>query len=386
VVYSLLTEDELSECSDTEGKSKKRVRVQDGSVVMEQMQYWQTSSQRKAGVRGKPTWIRKWSKRMNAAGVTQEELAAASVSAAEESDLTEVENGDHPKVAAAKEQRKAVVMRLEEYEKAIALGDSGEDIPPEMADTVYAANVARVSAERLAEEITRDATEEQLAGEELNDEEDGPLPPVQSEDGLKTLTDAIERMTTNVEIGLVPDLSAPVGSPWVPAESQEDPILEVFEPAAPEPEIRNGKQPAVENDEIPEIRLMPEIEESPEYYDPDEDQSGPSSQPAPAPRPTTGGKCPRKAYPVWKPKRYQKVRKTTILSNNEIRRLARRGGVKRISSLVYDIGRDALKTFLQEVLGVSVRVCEHSKRKTITVNDIVYGLRVARNMRLYPGN
>jgi histone H4 len=34
-----------------------------------------------------------------------------------------------------------------------------------------------------------------------------------------------------------------------------------------------------------------------------------------------------------------------------IRRLARRGGVKRISALIYDEARIVLKTFLERILG-----------------------------------
>ncbi len=58
-----------------------------------------------------------------------------------------------------------------------------------------------------------------------------------------------------------------------------------------------------------------------------------------------------------------------------IRRLARRGGVKRISSLIYDETRQVLKTFLNGVIKDSVTYTEHAKRKTVTALDVVYALK-----------
>ena len=58
-----------------------------------------------------------------------------------------------------------------------------------------------------------------------------------------------------------------------------------------------------------------------------------------------------------------------------IRRLARRGGVKRISGLIYEEIRVVLKIFLQNVLRDAVTYTEHSRRKTCTAVDIVYALK-----------
>lgn len=58
-----------------------------------------------------------------------------------------------------------------------------------------------------------------------------------------------------------------------------------------------------------------------------------------------------------------------------IRRLARRGGVKRISSLVYDETRNVLKGFLENVVRDAVTYTEHAKRKTVTALDVVYALK-----------
>lgn len=56
-----------------------------------------------------------------------------------------------------------------------------------------------------------------------------------------------------------------------------------------------------------------------------------------------------------------------------IRRLARRGGVKRISGLIYEETRGVLKIFLENVIRDSVTYTEHAKRKTVTALDVVYG-------------
>ncbi|KAJ5070308.1 histone h4 [Anaeramoeba ignava] len=66
------------------------------------------------------------------------------------------------------------------------------------------------------------------------------------------------------------------------------------------------------------------------------------------------------------------------VSRPAIRRLARRAGVKRISSQVYDDTRKILKSFLESVVRDAVTYTEHSKRKTVTTIDIVYALRRQR--------
>mmetsp|Transcript_62935 Transcript_62935/g.149955 ORF Transcript_62935/g.149955 Transcript_62935/m.149955 type:complete len:121 (+) Transcript_62935:87-449(+) len=58
-----------------------------------------------------------------------------------------------------------------------------------------------------------------------------------------------------------------------------------------------------------------------------------------------------------------------------IRRLARRGGVKRISGLIYEETRGVLKVFLENVLKDSITFTEHARRKTVTALDVVYSLR-----------
>jgi len=63
------------------------------------------------------------------------------------------------------------------------------------------------------------------------------------------------------------------------------------------------------------------------------------------------------------------------IRKNDIKRLARRGGVKRINSLVLDETRSVLKMFLENVIRDCVTYMEHAKRKTITAMDVVYSLK-----------
>nr|ACE75197.1 histone H4 [Glyptapanteles flavicoxis] len=58
-----------------------------------------------------------------------------------------------------------------------------------------------------------------------------------------------------------------------------------------------------------------------------------------------------------------------------IRRLARRGGVKRISALVYDEIRGVLKIFLTNTIRDAISYTEHSRRTTVSAMDIVYALK-----------
>lgn len=54
-----------------------------------------------------------------------------------------------------------------------------------------------------------------------------------------------------------------------------------------------------------------------------------------------------------------------------IRRLARRGGVKGISGLIYEETRGVLKVFLENVIRDSVTCTEHAWRKNVTAMDVV---------------
>jgi histone H3/H4 len=58
-----------------------------------------------------------------------------------------------------------------------------------------------------------------------------------------------------------------------------------------------------------------------------------------------------------------------------IRRLARRGGVKRISFYIYNYTRDVMKGFLTGVVRDAITYTEHAKRKTVTAMDVVHALK-----------
>ena len=65
---------------------------------------------------------------------------------------------------------------------------------------------------------------------------------------------------------------------------------------------------------------------------------------------------------------------STCITKPAIRRLARRGGVKRISGLIYEETRGVLKIFLENVIRDSVTYTEHAKRKTVTALDVRWSL------------
>ncbi|THV85453.1 hypothetical protein D6D29_02351, partial [Aureobasidium pullulans] len=75
-------------------------------------------------------------------------------------------------------------------------------------------------------------------------------------------------------------------------------------------------------------------------------------------------------------KRHRRYPRDNIqgITKPAIRRLARRGGVKRISATIYGEVRTTVKNFLEATLHDIVRYTEHAKRKTVTVLDVVHAL------------
>ena len=63
------------------------------------------------------------------------------------------------------------------------------------------------------------------------------------------------------------------------------------------------------------------------------------------------------------------------VTNGAIRRLARRGGVKRISFHVHDSVRSYIGDFLEKVVRDSLTFAEHGRRRTISALDVVYALK-----------
>ncbi|EGR51703.1 uncharacterized protein TRIREDRAFT_55201, partial [Trichoderma reesei QM6a] len=80
----------------------------------------------------------------------------------------------------------------------------------------------------------------------------------------------------------------------------------------------------------------------------------------------------------------RKILRDTIqgITKPAIRRLARRGGVKRISATIYDEMRKVLKIFLEDVLRDACTYVEYRNAKTVTVEDVLHSLR-RRGRTLY---
>ena len=90
-----------------------------------------------------------------------------------------------------------------------------------------------------------------------------------------------------------------------------------------------------------------------------------------------GGKGGKGLGKVGAKKRHRKVIRENIqgITKPAIRRLARRGGVKRLSGLIYDETRNVLKVFLEGIVRDAVTYTEHARRKTVSALDVVYSLK-----------
>ncbi|KAJ0385954.1 hypothetical protein COL922a_005322 [Colletotrichum nupharicola] len=84
-----------------------------------------------------------------------------------------------------------------------------------------------------------------------------------------------------------------------------------------------------------------------------------------------------KVLPGQGAKRHRKNMKDTIrgITRPAIRRLARRGGVKRISAMIYDDARSALKDRLTGIIRDCITYVEYRGAKTITIHDVIHSLR-----------
>jgi len=63
------------------------------------------------------------------------------------------------------------------------------------------------------------------------------------------------------------------------------------------------------------------------------------------------------------------------VTNGAVRRLARRGGVKRISLATHQHVKTYIDDFLERVVRDSLTFAEHSRRVTISAMDVVYALK-----------
>jgi len=65
----------------------------------------------------------------------------------------------------------------------------------------------------------------------------------------------------------------------------------------------------------------------------------------------------------------------TALTKPAVRRLCRRGGIKRISGLIYDKIREKGTLFLNQILFDAITYCDYAKRKTLTADDVKYSFK-----------
>jgi histone H4 len=92
---------------------------------------------------------------------------------------------------------------------------------------------------------------------------------------------------------------------------------------------------------------------------------------------TTMAKGKRSADAKGSQKRQKKVLRDNIrgITRGSIRRMARRGGVKRISSEIYEEVRRVLKAYVEDVVRSSTAYTEYARKKTVTASDVVNALR-----------
>ena len=88
------------------------------------------------------------------------------------------------------------------------------------------------------------------------------------------------------------------------------------------------------------------------------------------------GRCP-KGLGKGGPQRRRRVLRDNIqgITKPAIRRLTRRGGVKRISGLIYEEARGVLKVYLENIIRDVLILTQHNKRLTVTALDVVHALK-----------
>ena len=100
------------------------------------------------------------------------------------------------------------------------------------------------------------------------------------------------------------------------------------------------------------------------------------------------GKIGKGVGKVGKKRNSKKFPKSVLdgISKPGLRRLARRGGVKRISSFIYDESRFALRSFLETVIKDAVTYTDYARRKTVSALDVIYALkRIGKTLYGYGG-
>ncbi|PUU75449.1 histone-fold-containing protein [Tuber borchii] len=95
---------------------------------------------------------------------------------------------------------------------------------------------------------------------------------------------------------------------------------------------------------------------------------------------TIGGKSAAglgKGVGLSRMRRQRKIHRDSVhgITKGDLRRLARRGGVKRISAAIYNEMRGAMTDHLKKILHSCTIYLEHANRKTITVTDVIHSLK-----------
>lgn len=63
------------------------------------------------------------------------------------------------------------------------------------------------------------------------------------------------------------------------------------------------------------------------------------------------------------------------LTKPAIRRLCRRGGVKRINGGVYEVVRAVLRSWLGDIITDATTLAEHARRMTVVPQDVILALK-----------
>lgn len=63
------------------------------------------------------------------------------------------------------------------------------------------------------------------------------------------------------------------------------------------------------------------------------------------------------------------------ITNADIRRLCRRGGVKRIKSTIYTESKTVMEQFIDKIIIDALTYTTHARRSTVSVIDIIFALK-----------
>lgn len=200
------------------------------------------------------------------------------------------------------------------------------------------------------------------------------------------------------------------GAEVVPEEKAERPVVQAAAEAEPEEHKAGEAVVVVEHahngesteDEMEVDHVSGDEEKKEEEEEEKKDAPAPPprppppSSPSPPPevrRPVGMGKVPRdsgvgvgkhgRGKGAFAPKRHQAVRRrilrgdavSGVLTKPALCRLARRGGIMRISESIQDAAKEALKSFLEDTVRRAVVYMEYARRKTVTAMDMVYALK-----------